>query len=54
MTIAVKSVPVKTKRLNRIILNSSFVDEKKEYEQFKEAFLNTSKSSMAQQINKYL
>jgi hypothetical protein len=28
--------------------------EKKEYEQLKDAFLNGSKRSMAQQINKYL
>jgi hypothetical protein len=37
------------------IAESHYVDtEKKEYEQLKTAFLNGSRHSMAQQINKYL
>jgi hypothetical protein len=36
------------------VAESSADTEKKEYEQLKDAFLNHSKRSMAQQINKYL
>ncbi len=36
------------------VAESSAEAEKNEYEQLKDAFLSTSKRSMAQQINKYL